>query len=181
MTAHDPAGLDTAALARRLHDLVGDERRVQATSCSTSAGRPARGDPEAAGGNACRGGGIEKHGRRRGAVAPARPSARRSQGRAEPVTGRAASPRAAPATVRREVWARDGGRCTFTVEDGRRCEGRWQLELDHVDPVALGGASRVDNLRLRCREHNLLYAEEVYGREHMARFRRGWCREPRGG
>ena len=44
------------------------------------------------------------------------------------------------------------------------------LELDHVHPVARGGASTVENLQLRCRGHNVLEAERVFGRAHMARF-----------
>jgi 5-methylcytosine-specific restriction endonuclease McrA len=46
------------------------------------------------------------------------------------------------------------------------------LELDHIVPVALGGRSTVDNLRLCCRAHNTLHAEQVFGREHMDQFRR---------
>ncbi|HSN89838.1 MAG TPA: HNH endonuclease, partial [Anaeromyxobacteraceae bacterium] len=110
---------------------------------------------------------IEKHGKRRGAVEPGRkrkPAGPKPRplGRREPV----------PAEVRRAVWARDGGRCTYVSEDGRRCESRWQLELDHVESAAAGGPSTVENLRLRCRPHNLLHAETTFGREHMARFRR---------
>ncbi len=74
--------------------------------------------------------------------------------------------------VRRQVWKRDGGRCTWTSPDGRRCGSRWQLELDHVTPPLFGGGATADNLRLRCKPHNLLYAEQVYGREHMDLFRR---------
>jgi hypothetical protein len=55
---------------------------------------------------------------------------------------------------------------------GRRCEDRRRLELDHIEPVALGGPSTVDCLRLRCRAHNILHAEETFGRVFMARFRR---------
>ena len=77
-----------------------------------------------------------------------------------------------PAEVRRQVWERDGGRCSFVARDGTRCESRWRLELDHVQPWALGGSSNVDDLRLRCRAHNVFHAEEVFGREHMERFRR---------
>jgi 5-methylcytosine-specific restriction endonuclease McrA len=50
------------------------------------------------------------------------------------------------AEVRREVWTRDGGRCAFIAGDGRRCNSRWKLELDHIHPEALGGTSTVDNL-----------------------------------
>ena len=75
-----------------------------------------------------------------------------------------------PVEVRRQVWARDEGRCTYVSADGRRCESRWQLELDHIVPAALGGPPTIMNTRLRCRAHNGLHAEECFGREHMARF-----------
>ncbi|HEY7725079.1 MAG TPA: hypothetical protein VH880_07090, partial [Anaeromyxobacteraceae bacterium] len=39
-------------------------------------------------------------------------------------------------------------------------------------PAALGGRSTVDGLRLRCKAHNTLHAEETFGRGYMARFRR---------
>ena len=70
------------------------------------------------------------------------------------------------------MWERDGGRCTFTAPDGTRCGSRWKLELDHVWPKALGGPSTVEGLRLRCRAHNLLHAEEIFGKQHMDLFRR---------
>ncbi len=68
-----------------------------------------------------------------------------------------------PAEVRRTVWARDGGRCTFVGEDGRRCGERNFLEFHHVVPRAAGGASTVDNIQLRCRAHNTYEAERYYG------------------
>ncbi len=111
---------------------------------------------------------IEKHGKRKGAVAPARKATRSTP----PVANRTEAARAIPAEVRREVWTRDGGRCAFIAADGRRCNSRWKLELDHIQPAALGGPSTVDNLRLVCRPHNLLHAEQTYGREHMEHFRR---------
>jgi 5-methylcytosine-specific restriction endonuclease McrA len=109
---------------------------------------------------------IEKHGKRRGAVKPARerkPVARkpRRPGEREPI----------PPEVRRAVWERDGGRCTYLSPDGHHCESRFRLELDHIQAAALGGPSTVVNLRLRCKPHNSLHAEETFGRTHMARFR----------
>jgi 5-methylcytosine-specific restriction endonuclease McrA len=89
-----------------------------------------------------------------------------------------ASPRRAsiPADVRREVWARDDGRCTWLGRDGRRCGSRWKLEIDHVQPDALGGTFDPGNLRLLCRAHNLLHARNVFGEdgvtERIARHRR---------
>jgi len=82
-----------------------------------------------------------------------------------PRPGRAVSPgsRAIPAAVRRAVWARDRGRCTFTSSSGRRCDARRGLEYDHVVPFALGGPSTVEGVRLRCRAHNQYDAEQVFG------------------
>src|SRR4051812_48912640 len=69
------------------------------------------------------------------------------------------------AAVAREVYVRDGGRCTFSADDGRRCGERRLLQLDHVVPHAQGGEATVGNLRLRCRAHNLHTAREHFGRE----------------
>ncbi|WP_242342528.1 HNH endonuclease [Anaeromyxobacter terrae] len=111
---------------------------------------------------------IEKHGKRKGAVAPERKTKR-----PEPTAAASPEPTSTiPAIVRRAVWKRDGGRCAWVGPDGCRCSSRWKLELDHIQPVALGGPSTIDNLRLACRAHNLLHAERTFGREHMERFRR---------
>jgi 5-methylcytosine-specific restriction endonuclease McrA len=71
--------------------------------------------------------------------------------------------------TRRAVFERDGERCTFTDADGHRCPATTWLELDHVVPRARGGTSDLGNLRVRCRAHNLLYAEQVFGRQHVER------------
>jgi 5-methylcytosine-specific restriction endonuclease McrA len=72
-----------------------------------------------------------------------------------------------PTRVRRAVWERDGGRCTFISESGRRCEARARLEFDHVDPVACGGRASEDGIRLRCRAHNQYTAECAFGSGFM--------------
>ena len=69
--------------------------------------------------------------------------------------------------VRRAVWARDGGQCTFESDTGHRCACRRGVELDHVRPVAKGGESTEDNLRLRCRAHNQYTAEREFGAAFM--------------
>ena len=74
--------------------------------------------------------------------------------------------------ARREVLERDGMRCTYVSPDGRRCDARAFLELDHVKPRALGGGDDAENLRVRCRAHNQLWAEQAYGREHITERRR---------
>jgi 5-methylcytosine-specific restriction endonuclease McrA len=67
-----------------------------------------------------------------------------------------------PAAVKREVWARDGGRCAFVGTRGR-CTERGFLELQHIVPFADGGATDPANLQLRCRAHNAYEAEEWFG------------------
>ncbi len=76
---------------------------------------------------------------------------------------------AIPRAVRREVFARDGEMCTFVDAEGRRCPSRTYLELDHVHSRALGGPDDTTNLRVRCRTHNRLHAEVIFGKEHVAR------------
>ncbi|ACL67579.1 HNH endonuclease [Anaeromyxobacter dehalogenans 2CP-1] len=75
-----------------------------------------------------------------------------------------------PAEVKREVWRRAGGRCEWTLESGERCGCRRRLEYDHVQPLALGGASTIDNVRLVCRPHNVLAARHVFGDALMDRY-----------
>jgi hypothetical protein len=49
-------------------------------------------------------------------------------------------------------------------EDGSRCDETGFQELDHVVPVALGGAPTVEGVRVLCRAHNQYEAERVLGR-----------------
>jgi 5-methylcytosine-specific restriction endonuclease McrA len=72
-----------------------------------------------------------------------------------------------PADVRRDVWRRDQGRCTFVSDSGRRCECRAGLQFDHVHEYARGGEATVSGIRLRCRAHNRYEAERRYGPEFM--------------
>jgi hypothetical protein len=85
--------------------------------------------------------------------------------------GKSSNRRTIPARVRRAVWKRDGGRCTFVSESGRRCEARKPLEFDHVLEVARGGEATVDGVRLLCRAHNQHAAERTFGTEFMRRKR----------
>jgi len=80
---------------------------------------------------------------------------------------RTKSVRHIPAHVRREVWKRDQGRCTFVSDSGHRCEARTRLEFDHALPAARGGEATAVNLRLRCRAHNQYEAERAFGESFM--------------
>src|SRR5260221_1032979 len=76
-----------------------------------------------------------------------------------------------PAAGRRAVFERDGGRCRYVDEHGRRCDARDHLQFHHRHPFGLGGDHSVENIRLMCRGHNAYLAECDYGREAMARPR----------
>jgi hypothetical protein len=68
-----------------------------------------------------------------------------------PVTSPAIS-KQVPASVKRDVWKRAGGRCEWKFASGEACGATVRLEYDHVTPRALGGPSTIDNVRLLC--HN---------------------------
>jgi hypothetical protein len=87
-----------------------------------------------------------------------------------------ASSRHVPAHVRRVVWERDRGQCTFVGDTGHRCGARTWLEFDHVEPVARGGRATIETIRLRCRAHNQYEAERVFGAGFM-RAKRAEARE----
>jgi hypothetical protein len=66
--------------------------------------------------------------------------------------------------VDRAVMQRDDGRCQILdPRTGRICGSRWQVELDHIKPWALGGADTAENLRCVCRRHNARRAEKMFG------------------
>jgi HNH endonuclease len=52
-----------------------------------------------------------------------------------------------PLDVRRAVFERDGGQCV-------QCASTFELQYDHVLPVALGGATSFQNLQLLCGQCN---------------------------
>ena len=73
--------------------------------------------------------------------------------------------------VKRAVWIRDQGQCTYESESGRRCEARADLQFDHEKEFARGGEATVDNIRLRCPGHNQHAAEQTYGAGFMKQKR----------
>ncbi len=80
---------------------------------------------------------------------------RKPAGAATPTAKPRASGRAIPAAVRRQVWQRDGGRCSYVDrETGRRCNSRHLIEMDHILPYALGGSADPGNVRLLCEVHH---------------------------
>lgn len=77
--------------------------------------------------------------------------------------------------VRREIWLRDQGCCTYRDDrTGKVCGSKMRLEVDHVVPFAKGGANTQENLRLVCRQHNAQMAIRHFGRKKMESWIRSW-------
>ena len=75
--------------------------------------------------------------------------------------------RAIPAAVKRQVWERDRGCCSYVDRgSGRRCSSRHLLQIDHILPFALGGSAEPGNLRLLCAAH---HRHRHAGRERLGR------------
>lgn len=64
---------------------------------------------------------------------------------AQPLNGNGTGGRRGPIPrdLRKAVYERDGGRCN-------QCGATFDLQYDHVLPVALGGATTLENLQLLC-------------------------------
>jgi hypothetical protein len=60
------------------------------------------------------------------------------------------------AELKREIWTRDRGQCV-------QCQSKRNVQFDHVIPVAKGGLSRLDNLRLLCFHCNQRASEKIFG------------------
>ena len=167
-----PSGDRSAVLERALGLLiateekrrfgVGAQPRTKAAQSSALAPTPARCDKAEERGVASRPAPVPSGAESAGALSSH-----------EPPTHRAARGRRRahiPAAVRRAVFLRDGGRCTFVGESGHRCDAIHRLELDHCGtPDALGGKASIQNMTLRCRVHNQHTAALIFGAAHVAR------------
>ena len=69
------------------------------------------------------------------------------------------------AEVHRQVWRRDGGKCT-------NCGSTHALQIEHKIPKATGGPSTLENLCLLCRSCNQRRAIEFYGLPKMEEYLR---------
>ncbi|ROQ27118.1 HNH endonuclease [Streptomyces sp. PanSC19] len=71
------------------------------------------------------------------------------------------------ASLRRRVIRRDGGQCTATYSDGRRCE-QPGTDVDHIVPDSLGGSDALENLALLCTWHHARKSSAEGGRAAAA-------------
>ena len=90
---------------------------------------------------------------------------------AETETKRIPRGRNIPAALRHEIAERDGHCCAFVSADGHRCGETRGLQFDHVTPLAHGGETSADNLRLLCAQHNRHEAAKRLGAEEVAAMR----------
>ncbi len=59
------------------------------------------------------------------------------------------------ASVKKLVWQRDQGCCQFADPNShKKCESRYQIQLDHLHPFRHLGDNSAENLRLLCGKHN---------------------------
>ena len=118
---------------------------------------------------------LEKQARARGQVKKPRKVAANvtptaASASSEPFHRRTGPREAIPAEVRRAVWERDEGRCTWPLDSGGRCGSTHRLELDHIVPWARWSTPTEDGLRLLCGPHNRLAARQAFGARCVERY-----------
>ena len=69
-----------------------------------------------------------------------------------------------PQKIRRYIWKRDHGECSYVCPKTKnKCGSNHLLQIDHIQPFALGGSHHPDNLRLLCARHNQLRSQRTFG------------------
>jgi len=71
------------------------------------------------------------------------------------------NPRYISKAMKHQIWERDRGSCT-------RCGGQRNLNYDHIRPVALGGKSESENLRLLCFACNQRASTKIFRKIYEA-------------
>jgi len=74
---------------------------------------------------------------------------------AAPAVQRPGRRTALPVSLQRLIYQRAQACCEYVSASGQRCRSRYQIQLDHVLPLAKGGGNEPGNLRVLCRTHNL--------------------------
>jgi len=81
------------------------------------------------------------------------------------------NPRYIDRAKREHIYARSGGQCEYvSLKTGKRCNARLHLQIDHINPLALGGKTEISNLRHLCFAHNQRAAITVLGQTKMDRY-----------
>ncbi len=87
---------------------------------------------------------------------------RASPSRGKPAPTRPAESRYTPIEFKRVIFNRSKGQCEYVdAKTHRRCVSRYRLQIDHIQPRALGGKTEPNNLRHLCQNHNLREAIDL--------------------
>lgn len=82
-----------------------------------------------------------------------------------------------PHAIRRQVFERDGGRCTFVGDDGHRCGERHRITFHHTRAWARYRRHDAAEIVLLCDRHNQLLAREEFGDALIRLAMRGTTRD----
>lgn len=77
---------------------------------------------------------------------------------------RSKNPRHIPRATKYQIWQRDGGRCN-------NCGTDKNIQFDHIHPVAWGGTSNQNNIRLLCFHCNQRAAAKKMGQQVAEKWR----------
>jgi 5-methylcytosine-specific restriction endonuclease McrA len=103
------------------------------------------------------------------------PSAPEVKPSTRPETATVKTSRFIPAELKSAIWSRDQSCCSFqNSPTGKTCGSTFQLQIDHILPIAKGGESVLENLRLVCRNHNLHFARMHFGQAKMKKYENNW-------
>ncbi len=68
-----------------------------------------------------------------------------------------------PTSTQRQIWPKAEAKCEFISVENKRCGSTYQLQIDHIQPVAKNGSNEAKNLRLLCRKHNQYFSKLQFG------------------
>ncbi len=64
--------------------------------------------------------------------------------------------------TKRDLLQKANQQCEYVDHKSQqKCTSRFQLEIDHIQPLAIGGSDEVRNLRVLCRIHNAMMARRA--------------------
>ena len=78
------------------------------------------------------------------------------------VATKVSSRKAISAKIRRHLLGKSDACCAYqNPKTGKACGSKYQLQIDHIEPLAFGGSNNLENLRVLCRTHNLQAASQA--------------------
>jgi 5-methylcytosine-specific restriction endonuclease McrA len=73
-----------------------------------------------------------------------------------------------PQVTKALVYAQASYCCEYVSRDGKRCDQRTHLHIDHKHPLFLGGSNEISNLQILCAGHHRMKSREELGRSWEA-------------